>query len=312
MTKGDQPMSNLTAKIEKITPAQAKEYLNQNINNRKLRKTVVARYVKDMVNGDWQPGTSTIVFNGDGTLIDGQHRLAAVAESGVTIEMIVTRNAPSAAREAIDTGLKRSLKDLLDREGETGTVALASAIRKDWRWANGLIFNTKAGYTTASNAALLRHLDHNPGLRVAVPLAWRFQSELGVPASVGGPFLHRIRMIDAAEATVFTDEVTMGENIAKGQASFATRSWLKNQRYRGRVEGGKPSTDIILAYLIKGWNAWVRGEEVLNLTFKRGTSLREPFPHLVSTADGNPVVPLIDESEWKTLREAAVEMDKAG
>ncbi len=65
-------------------------------------------------NGDWDPRISTpVVFTGDGFLLDGQHRFAACALSGIPIELPVTTNGQWGTFSVLDTGRGRSAGQLL-------------------------------------------------------------------------------------------------------------------------------------------------------------------------------------------------------
>ena len=82
----------IQARLEKITPQIAEEYLKHNINNyRALSERRVNTYAEDMRNGCWQANGESIVFAEDGTLRNGQHRLKAVIKSGTTVPMLVVR-----------------------------------------------------------------------------------------------------------------------------------------------------------------------------------------------------------------------------
>lgn len=73
-----------------VSPALAVEWLKKNTFNRKLSKLVIQKYASDMSQGDWTLTHQGIAFDTDGVLADGQHRLHAVIESGVTVPMMVT------------------------------------------------------------------------------------------------------------------------------------------------------------------------------------------------------------------------------
>ena len=81
--------------VEKITPKIAKDYLKWNTKNPRgtnsLRRSYAKQLADDMTAGKWQQNAATIVFDEDGFLKDGQHRLAAVILSGKTIEFVVVR-----------------------------------------------------------------------------------------------------------------------------------------------------------------------------------------------------------------------------
>ena len=78
--------------VEKITPEIAAEYLKVNVKNyRKLQRPVMKRYAEDMKAGRWELNGEPIVFDNNGMLKNGQHRLAAVILAGATVEMVVVR-----------------------------------------------------------------------------------------------------------------------------------------------------------------------------------------------------------------------------
>jgi hypothetical protein len=99
--------------VETITAKQAEKYLQFNTNNRPLRKSLVSQYAKDMSSGNWRLTHQGVAFNCDGTLLDGQHRLAAIVQSGVTVQMLVARGVDSRNQLVMDDHAKRSAGDAL-------------------------------------------------------------------------------------------------------------------------------------------------------------------------------------------------------
>lgn len=108
-----------------ITPEMAMAWLDgHNVHNRPLRQARVDRYVRDMRLGRWQLTHQGIAFSKDGVLIDGQHRLWAIVESGCTIKILVHHGLPIASQTVIDTAEPRNVRDRLylsDRFGEVTT-----------------------------------------------------------------------------------------------------------------------------------------------------------------------------------------------
>lgn len=125
-----------TITVEKITPAKALEYLKMNVNNyRKLSKAKVAIYAKDMSEGRWVLNGETIVFAENGILLDGQHRLAAVIQSGKTVEMTVVRGINNNVN-LFDVGMSRTTGQLVKAEGydvNSSTLAAANIIASNFK-----------------------------------------------------------------------------------------------------------------------------------------------------------------------------------
>jgi hypothetical protein len=80
---------------ETITPQTARTWLLElNQNNQRPIERRVQHFAADMKNGRWKNCYQPISFDADGTLADGQHRLRAIVESGVTLTCLVARGVP--------------------------------------------------------------------------------------------------------------------------------------------------------------------------------------------------------------------------
>src|SRR5574343_1760648 len=101
-----------------ITPAQAEKWLESRHDNRTVRRVAVQRLVDQMKAGSFVLTHQGIAFDPDHRLIDGEHRLRAVVESGTAQAMVVaTYTDPDmamAARLAFDSGAKRSLGEQME------------------------------------------------------------------------------------------------------------------------------------------------------------------------------------------------------
>lgn len=91
-----------------VTPDQATEWLDKAAKNRKINQRRVALYASIMKRGDWMLTNQGIAIDETGMLIDGQHRLRAVVEADVSVELLVIRATPNKAQLVLDQGLKRT------------------------------------------------------------------------------------------------------------------------------------------------------------------------------------------------------------
>jgi hypothetical protein len=74
-----------------ITPEMAGEMLKRNTNNlRRIERPRVAFYVAQIKANKFRTTHQGIAFHKDGRLVDGQHRLAAIYESGIGVWLQVT------------------------------------------------------------------------------------------------------------------------------------------------------------------------------------------------------------------------------
>ena len=83
-----------------VTPALALEWLEKMGANRSVAQRYVEAFARDMRAGEWTLNGETIKFDVQGRLVDGQHRLWAVVQADVTVEMDVARDVPEAAMQA--------------------------------------------------------------------------------------------------------------------------------------------------------------------------------------------------------------------
>lgn len=96
-----------------VTRKYAESLLSENFKgNRNINRSHVKELADDMVNGRWVETNDMICINDKGELINGQHRLTAVVESGVPCYFVIATGFPSESFNAMDTGtLTRSFKD---------------------------------------------------------------------------------------------------------------------------------------------------------------------------------------------------------
>jgi len=108
--------SKWSAEVYSMSPIEAKEILlERNTNkgkeatNRTLKKRNVNFLGRAITEGTWKRHAGNIKFDTTGTLIDGQHRLNAIAQSGEILEVIVEKGCDAGTTPAIDQGDNRTL-----------------------------------------------------------------------------------------------------------------------------------------------------------------------------------------------------------
>ena len=129
-TKPD--LSRKAAYEVSISPAYAKFLLDMSKSsgfvNRKLSMRIVHRYANAMRNGEWVLSNDAILVTKNGKLINGQHRLMAVIESGTTQRFLIMTDADETMFKYLDGGVKRTLNDFMWASGLTdSTPAMAGA-----------------------------------------------------------------------------------------------------------------------------------------------------------------------------------------
>lgn len=113
--------------IINITPPIAREWLKSNTDNRPVRPSQVEALRAAFDRGEYKPTHQGIAFDDQGVLLDGQHRLHAIAlidNPAAVFPMLVSRGMPRETFKVIDTGgSMRTVSDVLRIQPQTGIVA---------------------------------------------------------------------------------------------------------------------------------------------------------------------------------------------
>ena len=112
----------MTPQVQLITPEMAKVYLEKNTDNRNKRGWWVSGLANMIKRGEWIPTHQGVAFSKSGKLIDGQHRLEAIVEANIPVQMLVTTGVSDDAYKVLDNGIKRTLSDLTGVSPKTAEI----------------------------------------------------------------------------------------------------------------------------------------------------------------------------------------------
>lgn len=255
-----------------VGPQMARELLQGNVHNRTLRETVWRRYARDMAAGLWVFNGETIKVSADGGLHDGQHRLRAVVEAGVTIRMIVVYGLADEAQETVDRGLGRNIADALRLRGEKNANVLAGAICQAVVLGSP-IPGREAEFWPSSRQALA-FLDANPSIRDSVHATYTAATSLRAPQTTFAALHFLFAAIDPEDAEAFFDRLNTGAGLAPDSPILALRETLLREWTAPR----RMRRHRLQALCIKAWNAYRRNQPVRQLKWKTGGAAPEAFP----------------------------------
>lgn len=230
-----------------ITPAIAADWLNRNKNNRPISERLVFIYAQDMMAGRWTQNGESIIFDWNGNLLDGQHRLFAVVESGATITSIVVHGVDPATFTTIDVGKKRSASDVLAIAGITSghNTSVAAAVNIILQYMGGSMLSKYH----ASHQQIIEYVRANPEIvelvnKARAPRGWT----RGYGAMMTG-ILWLARDRYPRKSTEFFNRFLSGEGLESGSPILALRNRLANDSKLNRLER--------LALIVQAWNAYV-------------------------------------------------------
>jgi hypothetical protein len=272
---GDEVVAFQWVRIDKQLALQ---FLHSNVRNRPMNKERVERYARDMVSGQWWHG-SVLNIGSDGIFQNGQHRLQAVVASDTVHWFGIIKGLPPRAQDTMDQGMVRQFSGQLRIRGEKNAVTLAAATRVVW-------FYIEAGHLTGGRVTrqpsiteLSELLELNGALRDCLAKQGPF---IGLSGGMVSGFRYLASMHDPDLASEFLSQVrTGGHELGDPIRALQDRLTVDMQKR------DKPDSVTRSAFLIKTWNAWLKGVEVRNLRWAPFGPKAEPMPLI----DGCPIIP---------------------
>ena len=124
----------IVCRVETITPGRAKEILSHVQPNRRLIRSAVTHYSRDIATGKWVLNGESIVIDWNGNLMQGQHRLTAVIIADKPIQSVVVYGVDPKAMFSFDQGRKRTLANVLMMEGipHYATISAGATLMYAW------------------------------------------------------------------------------------------------------------------------------------------------------------------------------------
>lgn len=232
-----------------VTPEMAQRWLDRNTRNRRVRPATVKKYARDMAAGRWHLTGEGIKFAPDGSLLDGQHRLMAIVQSGATVLLDVHRGIDPDAQRYMDTGRARTASDALTMKGERHTATLAAASRLALGFAADLPDPGKYDATHGEVEALI---EQHPELRQAAEVACSLARRTDVPPAVVAYSYWRMSQVAGAQAAAdFWVAAADKVGLSAGDPVIAlTNRFAEARRGRERL-----TKQAMLSLIFRAWNA---------------------------------------------------------
>lgn len=271
----------VTAKVVEITPAKAKKYLGDMVNNRRLRAKHVAFLKQQMMSGDWILTNNAIAFNTEGQLMDGQHRLQAVLDSGKAFDFIVVSGLDEKAFDVIDTGKVRTAPDILSIEGFPYAMEVSAIVRFTMQMRTGSYNEAGAkgtGQVKNTNHQVLEAAlqEREKFTRLAITAKrWAYESGRLMPPSVWGGLSYFFEIHSRPKTEMFMDSLAYGVDIKRDSPIHFLRrelaGWKQSTlRFRQRDQA---------AITIMAWNHYVTGRSMKRITW---SPKRDGFPEMLN------------------------------
>ena len=268
------------AQVEAITPERAAEMLEsgQAINNRKVAWSTVRRYAHDMANGKWKMTGESIKFDQHDRLIDGQHRLYAIMESGATIETMVVYGLTDDAFGGLDQQRRRNAGQFLGMHGYSNENLLAATVKFILRYE--ILGDFRTGRHLEAPLSFddyLQFVQQHSEVIDAVKFGNKdkYRSLAGT-GSLYAALYYLFSKVDEEDADAFFELLGSGAGLDEGDPILVLRNTL--MKVRQQLRGSTAEPNYVAALFIKAWNAWRAGEKVGLLRYKPGGANPDKFP----------------------------------
>lgn len=214
-----------------VSPKLAEEMLKGMGTNRPVATSRVMTLANEMRLGKWQLNGETIIVSDTGKLLDGQHRLLAVIESGCTVQMSIASGVLDSSFETIDTGKARSAGDIAGIAGIERPKFSMAAAAMIWR----LWHHTSVTEVCPPTMAL-RVYERFPAIRKWAPFLKTTTRQV-VPA---GSLLTAVTYLEdiakmPSRAEQFFAGIDTGADLSDGSPILTLRQRMINMRASGQV-----------------------------------------------------------------------------
>lgn len=262
--------SGLTTEIVKVTPKMAEAWLGKNVRNRNLSQRDVQRHARAMERGEWLITGEAVKFAATGELLDGQHRLAAIAQSGKTIQLLVVRGLHSSVQDVLDTGRARTAADQLSIHGFSNSQVLAAAAKTAILYETGAFYRDKL-IQQVSHRQILDYVAGNTSLIFACSRA----KTPDMQPSVAAMTFYELVKLNDEKAIEFFDRVTDGVNLPSGSPILALCARLRTLRDERTMLPMEAKVGLVF----RTWNAWLAGRKIAALPlYHQGELIQCPEP----------------------------------
>lgn len=237
----------LRSSVIDITPKLAAQWLKTIKHQRSLNEFTVQKYIHQLESGEWALNGETIKFDSNGALIDGQHRLQAIVQSGKKGRSLVVRGVDPRTVTTIDTGRNRDFRDTLTYAGiPHASFALGSAIRWVYRLTTDPHLRSRDYGTNEELFQFYKTLTNFDSSLKFGDLARQVIRSQAIGTALH--YLFRQKAEDLADR--FFLALSEGTNLSKTQVVYHLRERL----LRNALTKTKLPRKDCLAMIIKTWN----------------------------------------------------------
>ena len=238
--------------------------------NRNISLPVVKSYALSMKQGKWMLNGEPIVFDVDGVLLNGHHRLHAIIMADVPVQTFVTRGVEPESFTTFDCGRHRTVGQLIGMQGIKNYNTISSTVATSFKLANNLLVGEHTGVDKRhghTNTMMIELFNSDRNLYIEAgnfAVVVRARCNILENSIVGGVthFLVRYGHYDIEFVKDFFLKVCSYDTCEDNTLNMLRKRICEN---KGAVK--KLQRSVLVALLIKTWNAYVTGKTIKCLRF---------------------------------------------
>lgn len=266
----------MRVELVKINKEVAEKMLSINVNNRKAKEKVVAKYASEMLKGNWKDETGELIkVSKTNRLLDGQHRLLAIVKADVELQMYVAFDLNDDVFVVLDSGATRTSKDVFHVAGAQYSSLIPPIIQFSEALFNG--HRSNQGNKTLTNVELLQKFQENEEYYLEIAsktyIHYTQFAKILNPTLIGSYMIY-FNSKSSADCELFFNELCTGRNVTNNVIYL-----LRNKLIEDRTGNVKLDREYKNALIIKAWNFYRLRQEVKVLKYSR--DLEKNFPEAI-------------------------------
>lgn len=295
--------SHIKFVLRSFTEDECVKLVESSPNWRLFKQSRADQYAAAMLNGSWEWGNGEgIALDENEKLVNGQHRMDAAAQfmRGTGVEKVWFWCATGVRRRtqySMDQGATRKIADYLANDGTTNighatTILMGEAIYRHHKLDGSNLYPIVNGGLLVKDSTHGRRWTPTTGTLIDI---WKRNKGAVVEWANIGAKLSRAGLVKSptlaaigfqlakkndTNAKLFFSYLEDGAGLKGGDPILVLREKLRMES----SAKNKSSREVIAAYVIKTWNAWLCGETIERLRYAPVGPLAEEFPTTIMEA----------------------------
>ncbi len=262
-------LRTIKSKTMFIDKKLADKWLLTNVRNRAMSKRVCSHLGKTLKLGHFLCNGETIIFDENGNLCEGQHRLQAVSNTGIPIVCVVVFGVSVKAMSTLGCGKIRTVGDVFGMEKYKNPNQLAATVKALYPFLNGTGHTVSKKNDNKFTAVIaMEILEDYPEIIESVAFCVKYRKETSITHSVLATIHFLTTQYGGHTGQEFMEGFITGAGLESDSPVLMVRNFLNQRKKYAKDAKLRPdSCNYVLSTLIKAWNAYATGRKLQRKEF---------------------------------------------